>query len=68
MKTALVLGILLSLLPVAGFAADAPANVPEPLHSDILQLIKMTQATNMASLVGNAVAQQLVNNLKAAHP
>lgn len=68
MKTGIALAILLTALPAAGFAAEAPATVPEPLHSDILQLIKMTQATNMAQLVGDAVAQQLANNLKAAHP
>lgn len=68
MKTSMTLGIILFLLPLASSAASTNHKVPEPLHRDILQLIKMTQATNMAQLIGNAVAQQLDNNLKAAHP
>jgi hypothetical protein len=70
MKTGIMMlgGMLLAVLPAASFAAGAADTVPEPLHGDILQLIKMTQATNMAELVGNAVAQQLANNLRAADP
>ena len=70
MKTGILMlgGMLLALLPAASFAAGAAASVPEPLRADILRLIKTTQASNMAELVGNAVAQQLANNLRAADP
>ena len=70
MKTGILMlgGILLAVLPAMGFAAGSAATVPEPLHGDILRLIKLTQASNMAELVGNALAQQLVNNLRAADP
>ncbi|MGH8399440.1 MAG: DUF2059 domain-containing protein, partial [Gammaproteobacteria bacterium] len=67
MKNGILLGILLGILPLAGFAADT-ATVPAPLRTDILQLINMTGGAQMAVLMGNALSQQLINNLQASHP
>ncbi|MGH8282648.1 MAG: DUF2059 domain-containing protein [Gammaproteobacteria bacterium] len=67
MKNGTLLGILLGILPLAGFAADT-ATVPAPLRTDILQLINMTGVAHIGVLMGNALSQQLVNNLQASHP
>ncbi|MGB9429882.1 MAG: DUF2059 domain-containing protein [Gammaproteobacteria bacterium] len=67
MKINILLGILLSMLPLTGFA-NGTGTLPEPLRTDILQLMKMTGAARTGPLIGNVISQQLVNNLKAAHP
>ncbi len=67
MKPGILLAILLSALPMPGFAAGSDA-IPAPFRADILQLIEMTGGTHMGQLFGNAIAQQITNNLKASHP
>jgi hypothetical protein len=67
MKSGVFLGILLGLLPLSGFAAGAN-QVPSPLRKDILQLIDMTGGAHIGALLGNSIAEQIINNLQAAHP
>ncbi|HVC36788.1 MAG TPA: DUF2059 domain-containing protein [Gammaproteobacteria bacterium] len=67
MKSGILLFILLVTLPLSGFAADA-GQIPAPLRTDILQLIGMTGGAHMEQLFGNAIAQQINNNLRASHP
>lgn len=67
MKSGILLSILLLTLPLSGFAADTD-QIPAPLRADILQLIDMTGGAHMGQLFGNAIAQQLINNLQASHP
>ena len=67
MKSGFLLSILLLMLPASAFAADAD-QIPAPLRADILQLIEMTGGTHMGQLFGDAIAQQIINNLQASHP
>ncbi|MGA9853183.1 MAG: DUF2059 domain-containing protein [Gammaproteobacteria bacterium] len=67
MKTGFLLALLLNILPLAALAADTNT-VQTPLRTDILQLINMTGGAQMGLLFGNALSQQLVNNLQASHP
>ncbi len=67
MKTGILLGILLSTVPFAGFAADLN-QVPPRTRADILELINMTGGAHMGLLFGRALSQQMINNLQASHP
>jgi uncharacterized protein len=67
MKPGILLTILLIALPLPALAADT-AQIPPQLRTDILQLIDMTGGAHMGQLFGNAIAQQIINNLQASHP
>lgn len=67
MKTGILLGILLSTIPLSGFAADSN-QVPPRTRADILELINMTGGAQMGLLFGRALSQQMINNLQASHP
>ena len=67
MKSRILLSILLLTLPISAFAADTD-QIPTPLRTDILQLIEMTSGVHMGQMFGNAIAQQLINNLQASQP
>jgi len=67
MKSGILLSILLLTLPLSILAADTD-QIPAPLRADILQLIDMTGGAHMGQLFGNAIAQQIINNLQASHP
>jgi len=67
MKPGILLGILLGILPLSGFAANANP-VAAPLRKDILQLINMTGGAQIGELFGNTIAKQIINNLRASHP
>ncbi len=67
MKSGMLLFTLLVALPATGITADTD-KLPAPLRADILKLIDMTGGAHMGQLFGNAIAQQLINNLKASHP
>ncbi len=67
MKSGILLFTLLFTLPASAFAAETD-KIPAPLRTDILQLIDMTGGTHMGQLFGDAIAQQIINNLQASHP
>ncbi|MGA9856039.1 MAG: DUF2059 domain-containing protein [Gammaproteobacteria bacterium] len=67
MKSVILLSTLLLTLPASAFAAGTD-QIPAPLRADILQLIEMTGGAHMGQLFGNAIAQQIINNLQASHP
>ncbi|HVA54566.1 MAG TPA: DUF2059 domain-containing protein [Gammaproteobacteria bacterium] len=67
MKSGILLSIFLLTLPASAFAADTD-QIPAPLRADILQLVEMTGGAHMGQLFGNAIAQQIINNLRASHP
>jgi uncharacterized protein len=67
MKSGIFFSILLLTLPASACAAGTD-QIPAPLRADILQLIEMTGGAHMGQLFGNAIAQQIINNLKASHP
>ncbi|MHB8425870.1 MAG: DUF2059 domain-containing protein, partial [Gammaproteobacteria bacterium] len=67
MKTGILLGILLSTIPLSGFTADSN-QVPPRTRADILELINMTGGAQMGLLFGRALSQQMINNLQASHP
>jgi len=67
MKSGILLAILLAMLPPSAFAAGA-GQIPVPLRNDILQLINMTGGAHLGQMFGNAIAQQIINNLRASHP
>ncbi|MDE2197256.1 MAG: DUF2059 domain-containing protein [Gammaproteobacteria bacterium] len=64
------LAALLLAIPFATRAADsgAPVPVPAQTRADIIQLINMTGGMRVGQLLGNAYANQIINNLKASHP